>query len=205
MIAPGVIGSWDGLVLGYGTGEVPVGADACSPSPAIAYGRYKVVAWRGIEYDRWEGEVDLSADRGRVELAIPLHRAWTPHGTLAADLHVHAFASEDSKMPNQQRVLAQVSTGIQVIGLSDHNTSGDLAAEIKELKLGGVVASIASNELTADGDTAMPLEQTGWYQRDKWKRPGVTPFAIASPILVDADGDGRWKRGDADLPIPPRD
>jgi hypothetical protein len=27
----------------------------------------------------------------------------------------------------------------------------------------------------------------------------VTPFAIASPILVDADGDGRWKRGDADV------
>src|SRR5262249_19693248 len=106
--------------------------------------------WRGIEYDRWEGEVDLSADRGRVEVAVPLHRAWTPHGTLAADLHVHAFASEDSKMPNQQRVLAQVSTGIQVIGLSDHNTSGDLDAEIRELKLKGVVASIASNELTAD-------------------------------------------------------
>ena len=56
--------------------------------------------------------------------------------------------------------------------------------------------------VTADGDTPLPLEQTGSYQRDKWHRPGVTPFAIAAPILVDADGDHRWKRGDADLPLP---
>jgi hypothetical protein len=54
--------------------------------------------------------------------------------------------------------------------------------------------------VTADGDTAMPLAQTGTYQKDKWQHPGVTPFAIASPILVDADRDGRWKRGDGDLP-----
>ena len=54
---------------------MPIGADACTPSPAIAYGRYRVWAWRGVEYERFEGEVDLSAGRGRVELAIPLERA----------------------------------------------------------------------------------------------------------------------------------
>ncbi len=55
--------------------------------------------------------------------------------------------------------------------------------------------------VTADGDTAMPLEFTGTYQRDKWNRAGVTPMALISPILVDADHDGRWKRGDADVTI----
>ena len=57
--------------------------------------------------------------------------------------------------------------------------------------------------VTADGDTPLPVEQTGTYQKDKWKRAGDTPFAIASPILVDGDGDGRWKRGDADLRLAP--
>ena len=47
-IAPGVIASWDGLILGYGAAEVPVGADSCRPSPAIPYGRYHVWAWRGL-------------------------------------------------------------------------------------------------------------------------------------------------------------
>ena len=149
-IAPGVIGSWDGLILGYGTAEVPIGVDTCVPSPAIAYGRYRVWAWRGVEYERWEGEVDLSANRGRVELAIALERAWIPHGAVAADLHVHAHASDDSRMPNPQRVIAQVAAGIGVVALTDHNVHGDLDAEIEELKLGDVIASIAGNELTSN-------------------------------------------------------
>ena len=150
VIAPDVVGSWDGLILGRGVAEIPIGADRCVPGPAIPYGRYRFVAWRGIEYERAEGEIDLSEARGRVELAIPLTRAWTPHGTLAADLHVHAFASGDSEMPNPQRVIAQAAAGVQVVGLSDHNTNGDLTAEIAALDLGAVITSIASDELTTD-------------------------------------------------------
>ncbi|HEX3476775.1 MAG TPA: CehA/McbA family metallohydrolase [Kofleriaceae bacterium] len=150
VIAPDVVGSWDGLILGRGIAEVPVGADRCVPSPAIPYGRYRYVAWRGIEYERAEGEVDLSAGRGRVELAIALDRAWTPHGTLAADLHVHAYASGDSRLPNPQRVIAQAAAGIQVVGLSDHDVNGDLVAEIAALGLRSTIASIASDELSTE-------------------------------------------------------
>ncbi len=149
-IGPGVVGSWDGIILAHGSAEIPVGADACTPSPAIAYGRYKVWAWRGVEYERWEGEVDLSEGRGTVALPIALDRAWRPHGTLAADLHVHAHASNDSRLPNPQRVVAQLAAGIQVMALTDHNTNGDLDAEITELGVGDAIASIAGNELTSN-------------------------------------------------------
>src|SRR6185369_2234153 len=100
---------------------------------------------------KWEGEVDLSAERGRVPLDIKLERAWTPHGTLAADLHVHAHASDDSRMPNPQRVIAQVAAGIQVLALTDHTANGDVDAEIHDLELDGVIASIAGNEFTSHG------------------------------------------------------
>ena len=149
-LAPSVVASWDGLILGEGQAEVPIGADRCVPSPAIPYGRYKVWAWRGIEFERWEGEVDLSAGRGKVALEIPLERAWTPHGTLAADLHVHAHASNDSTLPNPQRVIAQVAAGVQVIGLSDHNVNGDLEDEIRALHWEDRVVSLPSNELTSE-------------------------------------------------------
>jgi hypothetical protein len=149
-IAPNVIGSWNGLVLGRGIVEVPVGIDTCAPSPGIPHGMYKVLAWRGVEYELWRGTVDLAANRGRVELAIPLERAWVPHGTLAADLHVHAKASTDSLMPNPQRVIAQVAAGIQVVGLTDHNSNGDLAEDINALRLADVVASMPGNELSSD-------------------------------------------------------
>jgi hypothetical protein len=163
-IAPDAIASWDGLILAHGTAEVPVGDDKCAPTVAIPYGTYTVWAWRGIEYDLWTGTVDLSAGKGKVELAIPLTRAWTPTGTLAADLHVHAHASNDSTVPNPQRVVAQVAAGIQVIGLSDHNHNGDLDEEIAALGLQNVVASIASNEVTSDkihvGAYPMPVDKT---------------------------------------------
>ncbi|HEY1546473.1 MAG TPA: CehA/McbA family metallohydrolase [Kofleriaceae bacterium] len=148
--SPGVIGTWDGIVLGYGSGDVPIGADRCAPTPAIPYGKYKVWAWRGIEYEKWEGEVDLSANRGKVELAIALDRAWQPGDALAADLHVHAHASDDSTMPDEQRVAAQVAAGIRVIGLSNHNTNGDASAAIHALHLDSVVASLPSNEVTSE-------------------------------------------------------
>ncbi len=150
VIAPDVIASYDGIILGRGVGLVPVGADTCTPSPAIPYGTYRVWAWRGIEYELWEGEVDLSANRGTVSLEIALERAWKPEGTVAADLHVHAHASLDSLVPNPQRVIAQVAAGIQVIALSDHNTHGDLDKEIMQLGFEDIVASIASNEMSSD-------------------------------------------------------
>jgi hypothetical protein len=149
-IAPSVTGSWDGLILADGTAEVPIGMDACVPTPAIRYGRYHVWAWRGIEYEKWEGDVDLGANRGKVALNIELERAWIPHGTLAADLHVHAHASNDSTMPNPQRVVAQVAAGIQVVALTDHNANGDLDAHIHAHGLDDRIASIAGNELTSN-------------------------------------------------------
>ena len=141
-----MLGTWDGLVLAYGSADLRVAKAEC----AIPPGRYHVWAWRGIEYERWEGDVDLTPGRGAVALDVALERAWTPHGTLSADLHVHAAASPDSLVPNPQRVVCQVAAGIQVVGLSDHNVNGDLSEDIHELELDSTIVSIASDELTSD-------------------------------------------------------
>ena len=148
---PGVTGTWNGIVLATGTGDVPVGADACKPSPAIPFGRYHVIAWHGIDHERWEGDVDLGAGRGRVELAIPLERAWQAPGWLASDLHVHALGSNDSNMPLLQRVAAQAAAGIQVTALTNHNATGTLAGAIAELQVGTVITALPAIELTAEG------------------------------------------------------
>ncbi len=152
-LGPGVVGSWDGLIIAEGTAEIPIGSERPAPC-RVPYGEYNVWAWRGIEYELFKGRVALPPNRGRVPLDIALERAWNPVGTLAADLHVHAQASNDSAVPNPQRVVAQVAAGIQVIGLSDHNVHGDLNAEIAALHLEPRVVSIRSNEL---GSAAMHL------------------------------------------------
>jgi hypothetical protein len=150
MLADGALGTWDGLVLAYGDAVVPVGGgDPCEPSPALPLGTFKVWAWRGVEYERWEGTVTVG-DGANVELTIPLQRAWTPRGALAADLHVHAQASNDSGVPFPVRVMTEMAAGTQVIGLSDHNVSGDLADAIASLHASDRVVSIPSNELGND-------------------------------------------------------
>jgi hypothetical protein len=163
-IGPGVIGSWDGFIVGDGTAEIPIGVDDCKPSPAVKYGRYAIWAWRGPEHELWEGEVDLSAGRGVVATTIALERVWRPPSALSADLHVHAARSNDSTVPDTARVLAQVAAGVQVIGLSDHNSVGDVDVAIAWLGLGDVVASIASNELSSDeihvGVYPVPIDLT---------------------------------------------
>jgi len=149
-LAPDVVGTWDGIIVGRGVADLPVGDEPWTPAPVIPFGRYHVVAWHGIDFERWEGDVDLSADRGRVELSIALDRAWTAPGTLAADLHVHALGSLDSNTPLAQRVVAQVAGGVQVIGLSNHDVIGSVADQIRELGLGAIAAAIPSVELSSD-------------------------------------------------------
>ncbi|HTJ41552.1 MAG TPA: CehA/McbA family metallohydrolase [Kofleriaceae bacterium] len=150
MLAGGALGTWDGLVLVYGDAELPVGGDdGCEPTPAIPLGTYRVWAWRGAEYERWEGSVSIGSGQ-KIDLNIPLARAWTPRGALAADLHVHAQASNDSGVPNRVRVMTEMAAGTQVIALSDHNSNGDLSAEIAALSVGDRVVSIPSNELGND-------------------------------------------------------
>lgn len=146
-IAPGALGTWDGLVLPWGEATIP-GDAPCGGDRALPAGRYRVWAWQGIEYQRWEGQVEIG--RGLVSLAIPLERAFTPAGTLAADLHVHAFASPDSGVPALIRALTLASAGIRVVALSDHNVNGDLDVEIRMTGMDRHLASIASNELGSD-------------------------------------------------------
>jgi len=146
-LAPGALGTWDGLVLPWGEATIPASA-SCGAELALPPGTYRVWAWQGVEYERWQGEVTIGA--APVTLEIPLVRAFTPDGALAADLHVHAAASPDSTVPTVIRALTLAAAGVRVVALSDHNVNGDLDDELRWAELTPRLASIASNELSSD-------------------------------------------------------
>ncbi len=143
VILPGVLLTWSGLVLAFGDGTIPVNATPC----ALAPGRYTLTAWHGIEYETATATVDLPR---AAPVTFELARAITPTGTLAADLHVHGLPSNDSTMPDAQRVSAQLASGLQVIGFSNHNFDADLNGAIAALHLQAQIVSIPSSELTSD-------------------------------------------------------
>lgn len=151
-LGPGVLAGWHGLMLAHGQGEVPIGGgDGCEPTPALPAGRYRVWAWRGFEFDLWQGEVVVK-DGADARLDVALVRAFDPGPALAADLHVHAAGSNDSGVPLGVRAITQAVSGLRVTALSDHAAAGDLERGIADQELGPWLASIASNE--AGNDTA---------------------------------------------------
>ena len=150
-MAHGVVGTYDGLMLVDGTGEIPVGRDDCSPSPAVPFGRYRLQVLRGIEYEIFEMPIELSPSLGQIVVVVPLERAWAPpEDVVAADLHVHAETSYDSTMPPWVRVGSELVTGIQVIGATDHNQNNDFDVVIDDMGLRGQIASVPGNEISVD-------------------------------------------------------
>lgn len=149
-LGPRAIGTAGGVLLPDGVATLPVGGgDACEPSPALPFGRYRVTAWRGFEHEYASAEVTLAPGQA-VELTLPLERVWRADGALAADLHVHAARSNDSGVPDTLRAMGQACAGLAVTALSDHASNGDLAEAIAAAGLDGVLASVPSNELGSD-------------------------------------------------------
>lgn len=183
-LAPGALGTWEGLVLPWGEATIPADV-ACGALNVLPPGTYRVWAWQGIEFERWEGVVELG--KAPVTVEAELQRVFSPGTALAADLHVHAAASVDSTVPTVIRAITLAANGVRVVALSDHNVSGDLDQEIRWAGLGAHLASIASNELSSDwthvgvypvrpGLPTPPETETA-----SWTIPEVLAYARALP------------------------
>src|SRR5207244_567550 len=124
VVAPGVLGAPEGVLLVTGLGSVPVPP-----------GSYDLFITRGPEYEAVQAHVSVSA--GEVEeIDAELDRTVDTGGWLAADLHVHSRNSFDSKIPLERRVISMVTNGIEVIVSTEHNNVTDFAPIIAQLGYG---------------------------------------------------------------------
>lgn len=185
-LAGGALGTWHGILLTYGSAEIPINSGECEPFPAIPHGVYELTVARGIEYELVSQPVDLSEGQGRVSVNVPLERAFSPEGTLSADLHVHSLGSNDSRVPRQTRVVTMLASGIQVIGSSDHNYNGDFEDAIAELGVRHWVASIPGNEVSAYAlhFNVFPVEVDPTKERNG-ARAAEDVRSVAPSVLLD--------------------
>ena len=99
----GALATWNGVALWNGEARIPIGTawevpgNGCPDSAGvlarrqgIPFGRYLVVAARGLEYELTTAEVDLGPGRGEVSIDLPLSRTVDTRGYLAADMHIHS-------------------------------------------------------------------------------------------------------------------
>jgi hypothetical protein len=178
----GALATWNGLAVWNGEARIPIGVEwdvpgnnceAAFATPdrreRIPFGRYVIVATRGIEYELTTAFVDLGPGRGEVSLDLPLNRVIDTRGYLAADMHIHSGSPEgktgmgswDSLVTPASRVKTEVAAGIEVLVSSDHNYLTDLSVPIAALWPGQTppVAAVIGNEASANFGhfNAMPL------------------------------------------------
>jgi hypothetical protein len=124
IVAPGVVGSVEGVMLQTGVANVPVPA-----------GKYDVFINRGPEWEAVEATVSVAAGKTQP-VHVTLEHSVDTRGWLAADMHVHMETSFDSNVPQDRRVISMASSGIEVMVTTDHHHVVDVLPLVRALGYG---------------------------------------------------------------------
>jgi len=117
---------------------------------AIAPGRYRLTATRGVEFDIAQVEVDVSESGAEVRVpAFDVERRIALNGVVSADFHVHAEASDDSGMSNEARLASFVAENVDVMVASDHDAIGNYEAAFDALGVRDRIRVVQGVEVTS--------------------------------------------------------
>ena len=138
--------------------------DGAPRDVAVAAGRYRIIATRGLEYDVEERIVDVPADGGAVEIApFDLERIIELDGMVVADFHVHGEASDDSGMSNEARIASFVAEHVDVIVSTDHDVVGSYDEALDALGVRDRLRVIGGLEVTGAAPSQAAPYTTGHH------------------------------------------
>jgi hypothetical protein len=148
-------------LLGLRYGGAPVGQGALSsdvslagsdddpPSLALAPGRYRVLAARGLEWSVEETRIEVHAGRAvPLTIGIPRRTVDTP-GWILADLHVHAGGSFDATLPYRERIRSFMAMGGEVLVATEHDHVVDYRPVARAMGLGEALRIVPGLEVTS--------------------------------------------------------
>ncbi len=116
---------------------------------AIAPGRYRLIATRGLDWELAETVVEVPEDGARVVVPPSALAPLEPvAGYASADLHVHGQASHDTQVPNEERLRRYVAEGVHVLVATDHDNVPDFRPAIGRLGLDGRLRVVHGVEAT---------------------------------------------------------
>jgi hypothetical protein len=155
---------------------------------ALPPGRYFVYATRGPFATLDRAEVDLGPGQSaQVNLLVQsLASALLPEGVISGDFHVHGGASFDSAIPDQDRVVSFLATGVDLIVATDHNVVTTYQATLENLGATHALQVISGVEQTPD----IP-----WFYVPGHEFPrtlGHFNFWPLTPDLMDSRNGAPW-------------
>jgi len=148
-------------LLGLRYGAAPVGQGALSSdvslagseddpaSLALAPGRYRVLATRGLEWSVEETRIEVHAGQTLpLTIGIPRRTLATP-GWILADMHVHAGGSFDATLPYRERIRSFVAMGGEVLVATEHDHVVDYRPVARAMGLGDALRIVPGLEGTS--------------------------------------------------------
>ncbi len=146
---------------------VPVGIDGTA-TVDLAPGNYGVIVSRGLEWSLWPADGNITGGEPveivageTVTLDAEIAHVVDTSGAVSGDFHVHALASSDSSVANEDRLWSFVSDGLDVVVSTDHDYIIDYAPIIEAEGIGGELASFVGVETTTSSYghiNSFPLE-----------------------------------------------
>jgi hypothetical protein len=122
-----------------------------STSFAAPPGHYFVYASRGPFATLARERIEVRAGESvAVALAVERLADLVPPGTLSADFHVHGGASFDSSLPEIDRALSFVASGVEALAATDHDVVTTYGAAIAELGIADQVVVMPGVETTGE-------------------------------------------------------
>jgi hypothetical protein len=116
---------------------------------AVPPGHYYVYATRGPFSSIDRTDVDLAPGMSLpVKLQVQSLPQLLPSGVVSGDFHVHGGASFDTSIPDLDRVISFLATGVDVIIATDHNVVTNYASTLATLGATNSIAVIPGVEQT---------------------------------------------------------
>ena len=148
----------------------------------LAPGRYHLTASHGPTHTLAEHTITVGCEETQV-VAGTLRRVIDTSQWIAADLHLHASPSPDSRVTLAERVAALVCEGVDFAVATDHNHVTDYAPTVQTLGLQERLATAMGDEVTTFGRLwghfiAFPLPLRSASES------GVTPYFDVTPARI---------------------
>ncbi len=136
----------DGLQHGIAFVTFP-GADGDTGEVEVEPGTYQLVVSRGPRYSAFQQPVTITAGT-TTAVAAQIAKVVDTPGFVSGDFHVHAIDSPDAEVTREERVLTELSEGMDFFTPSDHEFRADFAPTIAAMGVSSLIATATSAEIT---------------------------------------------------------
>ncbi len=114
---------------------------------ALPAGTYSLVVDHGEAYENYTDTIELVAGE-ELQLPVTLNRVFETGDWVSGDFHLHSMKSSDSEVPNVDRVLSNLATGLDFLAPTDHDSISDFAAVVAGMGVADLIELVQGTEIS---------------------------------------------------------